>query len=164
MPDRKRPPAEKKTTRSSAEDVPFARPAPVSRRLRAAAQEERSERDTIRGLIRDFPNFLKLFGRLARDSRISRVDKAMVLVTIAYIVMPFDFVPDFLPFLGQIDDVYLLALALDRLLHNAGMDVLLEHWDGRTENLHAGLGALETAGSFLPDSVRGMVRSVLSDH
>jgi uncharacterized membrane protein YkvA (DUF1232 family) len=47
--------------------------------------------------------------------------------------MPMDLIPDYIPFLGQIDDLYLLALALDRLLNNAGVDVLLEHWEGERQ-------------------------------
>ena len=132
---------------------------PRLRRGRAAVRD----RETLMRLVRDIPSFLKLLGRLARDSRVSKVDKAIVAATIGYIVMPMDFIPDFLPFIGQVDDIYLLALALDRLLNNAGIDLLLEHWDGDVGSLETAITALDKAGSFLPSQVRSLVRTVLRE-
>lgn len=130
-------------------------PAPRLRRGERAA--DTSDMDTIKGLIRDIPNFLKLLFRLARDPRVSAVDKGIVVATIAYLLTPFDLIPDFIPFLGQADDIYLLALALDRLLNNAGTDVLLDHWDGEVSSLEAAIAALDKAGSFLPERVRSLL-------
>jgi uncharacterized membrane protein YkvA (DUF1232 family) len=132
---------------------------PRLRRGRTAGRD----RETMMRLVRDIPSFLKLLGRLARDPRVSTIDKAIVAATIGYIVMPMDFIPDFLPFIGQIDDIYLLALALDRLLNNAGIDLLLEHWDGEVGSLETAITALDRAGSFLPAQVRVLVRTVLRE-
>lgn len=112
--------------------------------------------DTMRQIMRDLPNFAKLLGRLAVDARVSRLDKAIVLAALGYMLMPVDLLPD-LPVIGQVDDVYLLALALDRLLNNAGIDTLLDHWDGDPESLEAALAALDRAGSFLPQGIRNLL-------
>jgi uncharacterized membrane protein YkvA (DUF1232 family) len=127
-------------------------------RLRRRARGDGRDRETLKGLIRDIPNFIRLLGGLARDPRVSRVDKAIVLATIGYVLMPLDLIPDFLPFLGQIDDLYLLALALDRLLNNAGIDLLLEHWSGDVASLETAIAALDKAGSFLPEQIRSLLR------
>lgn len=127
-------------------------------RLRRGPRAEGRDREAARGLIRDIPNFLRLLGALARDRRVSRVDKLIVLATIGYILTPLDLVPDFIPFLGQIDDLYLLALALDRLMNNAGIDLLLEHWRGDVASLETAISALDKAGSFLPDRIRSLLR------
>jgi uncharacterized membrane protein YkvA (DUF1232 family) len=128
-------------------------------RFRRGGAERRSgERETLGTLIRDIPNFLRLLGRLARDPRVSRVDKAILLATIAYLVTPMDLIPDYIPFLGQMDDLYLLALALDRLLNNAGVDVLLEHWEGELSSLETAIAALDRTASFLPDQVRSLLQ------
>lgn len=112
--------------------------------------------DTMRQVLRDLPNFAKLLGRLAVDPRVSRLDKAIVLAALGYMLMPVDLLPD-IPVIGQVDDVYLLALALDRLLNNAGIDTLLDHWDGDPESLEAALAALDRAGSFLPQGIRNLL-------
>lgn len=130
---------------------------PAPRLRRGNRPAESADRESLTGLIRDIPSFLKLLGRLARDPRVSAVDKGIVVATLAYLVTPFDLIPDFIPFLGQADDIYLLALALDRLLNNAGVEVLLDHWDGEVSSLEAAIAALDKAGSFLPDRVRSLL-------
>jgi uncharacterized membrane protein YkvA (DUF1232 family) len=125
---------------------------------RAAEPEERETgggaRDTVMSIVRDVPNFVKLLARLARDPRVSSVDKAIVVATLGYVLMPLDLIPDFIPFLGQVDDVYLVMLALERLMGNAGMDVLLDHWDGEVSGLERALSGLEKASAFLPEPIR----------
>ena len=88
------------------------------------------------------------------------LDKLLVAGAIAYIVTPIDLIPDFIPFLGEVDDVYLLVLALRRLMQNAGRTVLLAHWTGdptelRDLNLRK---ALMAAAFFLPRRVRRRLR------
>lgn len=137
----------------SENDVPLVRP-----RLRRRGRAEVADRETLKQLIRDIPNFLKLLYRLYRDPRVAGIDKGIVLATIGYILMPLDVVPDAIPFLGQVDDIYLLALALDRLLNNAGIDVLLDHWDGDVGSLEAAIAALDRAGAVLPAPIRNALR------
>jgi uncharacterized membrane protein YkvA (DUF1232 family) len=126
-------------------------------RLRRRARGDVRDRETMVQLARDLPKFVKLLWGLYRDARVSVLDKGLVVATIAYILMPLDLVPDFLPLLGQIDDIYLLALALDRLLNNAGVDVLLEHWEGEVSSLEIAISALDKAGSFLPEGIRALL-------
>lgn len=126
-------------------------------RLRRRERGEVRDKESMKHLIRDLPKFLQLLWGLYRDARVSRLDKGIVLATIAYILMPMDLVPDFIPLLGQVDDIYLLALALDRLLNNAGVDVLLEHWQGEISSLEMAISALDKAGSFLPEQVRNLL-------
>lgn len=111
---------------------------------------------TVMEYIKQLPQFLSMLWGLLLDPRVAMVDKALVAGAIAYIVMPMDWIPDFIPFLGEVDDVYLLVLALRRLLENAGRKVLLSHWKGdpeslRTLNLRLVVGA---ASFFLPRRVR----------
>jgi uncharacterized membrane protein YkvA (DUF1232 family) len=108
------------------------------------------------------PQYIRLLGGLATDARVSMVDKLLVLGAIAYIIMPVDLVPDFIPFLGEVDDVYLLVLALQRLVSNAGRMVLLDHWTGRPSDL-ADLNlrsALAAAEFFLPRRIRRRLRMI----
>ena len=111
---------------------------------------------TVMSYVAELPRFLTLLGGLLMDMRVSMVDKVLVAGAIAYIVAPIDWIPDFIPFLGEVDDLYLLMLALQRLMQNAGRAVLLSHWTGdpselRTFNLRK---VLTAAAFFLPRRMR----------
>ncbi|HEX2205435.1 MAG TPA: DUF1232 domain-containing protein, partial [Longimicrobium sp.] len=115
------------------------------------------EREGVRQLVRDIPNFLKLLGRMARDPRVSATDKALMVAAIGYVFVPSDAIPDWIPVIGELDEVVVLALALSRLLNNAGVDVLLDHWDGDPATLETALAFLDRAASVLPAGIRGFL-------
>lgn len=115
---------------------------------------------TVMSYIAELPRFLKLLWGLVRDPRVEIVDKLLVAGAIAYILAPIDIIPDFIPFLGEVDDIYLLVLSLRRLLQNAGRSILLSHWTGdpadlRQINLEK---VLMAAAFFLPRRVRRRLR------
>jgi uncharacterized membrane protein YkvA (DUF1232 family) len=113
---------------------------------------------SLMSMVRDVPAFLKLLGRLARDPRVSKVDKAIVAATVVYLVSPVDLIPDWVvPVVGQVEDLALLALALSRLVNNAGIGVLLDHWDGDPGSLEAALDALHGATALLPGPLRAIL-------
>ena len=113
---------------------------------------------SLMSMVRDVPAFLKLLGRLARDPRVSKVDKAIVAATVVYLVSPVDLIPDWVvPVVGQVEDLALLALALSRLVNNAGIGVLLDHWDGDPGSLEAALDALHGASALLPGPLRAIL-------
>ena len=117
---------------------------------------------TILGTVRQFPNYLRLLGGLITDRRVSRVDKLLVAGALAYIVMPIDLLPDIIPFLGQVDDIYLLMLAIERLIANAGAAVVASHWHGpvsalRRQNLQ---GVLVAASFFLPRRMKKRLKKM----
>ena len=70
--------------------------------------------------ISALPNLVKLGYRLLRDPRVPVKHKAFVGAALAYLVAPIDVIPDFIPFLGQADDVLLLAFALNAMFEAAG--------------------------------------------
>ena len=115
---------------------------------------------TVMGYIAELPAFLRLLWGLIRDARVDMVDKVLVAGAIAYIVAPIDLIPDFIPFLGEVDDVFLLVLAIRRLLQNAGRTVLLSHWSGNPEDLRQiNLEkVLSAAAFFLPRRIRRRLR------
>jgi uncharacterized membrane protein YkvA (DUF1232 family) len=117
---------------------------------------------TVMSYIKDFPAFLKLLYGLMRDRRVSGLDKAMVLGAIAYIIMPIDIIPDFIPFLGEVDDLYLLVTALQRLIANAGRPAILAHWDGDPAKLNdLNLRhVLAATAFFLPRRIRRRLRVI----
>jgi len=117
---------------------------------------------TVMYYIKQLPNYLRLLGGLLGDRRVSMVDKLLVAGAIAYIAMPIDLIPDFIPFIGEVDDVFLLVIALQRLVVNAGRPVLQAHWSGTMEDL-SDLNlkeALAAAAFFLPRGIRRKLKMI----
>jgi len=77
------------------------------------------------------PNMVLLFGRLVRDPRVPITEKALFVAAIVYVISPLDFIPDFFPFIGQVDDIYVVALTLLRLINRTDESVVRMHWDWR---------------------------------
>jgi uncharacterized membrane protein YkvA (DUF1232 family) len=115
--------------------------------------------------MKELPNFLRLLGGLLVDMRVALIDKLLVAGAVAYILLPLDFLPDFIPFLGEVDDVFLLVIALQRLIANAGRAVVLDHWMGDPKQLRA-LDlerVLVAAAFFLPRRMRRRLRAIGRD-
>jgi uncharacterized membrane protein YkvA (DUF1232 family) len=118
-------------------------------------------RQAARSLMRELPNLFKLVFRLMRDPRVSRLDKLLFGAVAVYMVTPFDLIPDFLGVLGWMDDLYLLGLALGRLMVSAGPDRLLSHWDGNPAALGYLVEGVEELGAGLPATVRRGLRGII---
>jgi len=117
---------------------------------------------TVMGTISEIPNFLRLLYGLITDSRVNSVDKLVVAGAIAYILLPVDIIPDFVPFLGEVDDVFLLILALQRLISNAGRAVVQAYWAGDPADLSAMNleKILAACAFFLPRRMRRRLRTI----
>lgn len=117
---------------------------------------------TVLHYIRDLPNYVRLLAGLMTDARVRPLDKVLVAGAIAYIIMPIDLIPDFIPFFGEIDDLFVLILALQHLVGNAGRGVLLDHWRGDPADLEdLNLReALMAATFFLPRRIRRRLRVI----
>jgi len=143
--------------RSSARvEEPYGAPIEPLERPRTGAKR------TVMDTIRQLPNYVRLLFGLLSDRRVAGLDKALVAAAVVYILTPVDLIPDFIPFLGEVDDVFLLVTALQRLIANAGRKVVLQYWPGDPADLKAmNLRQVLTAAAFfLPRRVRRRLRAI----
>ncbi|MDP9279112.1 MAG: YkvA family protein [Gemmatimonadota bacterium] len=155
--------ARKKRTRTSGTASSASKP----RETAEPAETPRTgAKRTVMGTMKELPNFLRLLGGLITDMRVSTTDKLLVAGAVAYILLPMDFIPDFIPFLGEVDDIFLLVLALQRLIANAGRAVVQDHWLGDPKQL----GSLDlertlaAAAFFLPRRIRRRLKTIGRDY
>jgi uncharacterized membrane protein YkvA (DUF1232 family) len=120
--------------------------------LAIAAVLAAGRREDARAIAGFIPDCVVMVSRLARDDRVSRPRRATLLVVLAYLLLPIDLIPDFLPGAGQLDDAVLLVVALRVLLGGAGADLLREAWPGPEASLRLILRASghETNGAAPP--------------
>ncbi len=102
-------------------------------RSTARAGMNPEERTLLQELVLLLPNLVKLAKGLLTDSRVPLRRKLLLAALVAYLVSPIDIIPDFIPGLGQMDDVLIVVLVLHGLISSVGEDVLLEHWRGRPD-------------------------------
>jgi uncharacterized membrane protein YkvA (DUF1232 family) len=113
----------------------------------------------LKNVLLFIPNMLKLCFRLLTDSRVTGPERALVVGAIVYAIIPFDLVPDLIPFVGQIDDAYLIALTLLRLMERTDPKIVREHWDGGGDVVELVGGAALVAAKFLPKKIRRVLTS-----
>lgn len=92
-------------------------------------------RGDARALATLIPDCIVLVGRLARDPRVPRSRKLLLLGLVGYLALPFDLVPDFIPVAGQLDDAIIVALVLRSIVRSGGEDLIREQWPGPEQTL-----------------------------
>ena len=118
--------------------------------LEAASRSPRSARDTLREIALFLPNFVVLLKRLISDPRVPRKSKLILAGTVLYLVSPIDVVPDFVPGLGQLDDVVIALLALHSILNRVDDRIVIEHWPGNENVIRIVRAGVSAAAQLLP--------------
>lgn len=91
--------------------------------------------ERLREALRVLPDVLRLVARLARDSSLPRGLRLRLWLLLAYLAVPVDLVPDFLPVIGYADDAVLLIWTLRSVARLAGADAVALHWPGTPQGL-----------------------------
>lgn len=99
----------------------------------AAFAAYRVARDpVVRALIASFRGLgpkrqWRLALRLLRDRRVPRRARLVPLALVLYLMLPFDLIPDFLPVIGQLDDLLIVVLSAWVIARLVPADVIAEH-------------------------------------
>ncbi|MGI6434328.1 MAG: YkvA family protein [Syntrophomonadaceae bacterium] len=108
---------------------------------------------TMREALFFIPNLLKMVYRLLKDEAVSHTDRLLLLGTATYVVSPWDFLPDMIPALGQVDDLLLLALVLKRLMNSVSYERLEQYWDGSEPLLKLMNRVLDLSRHVIPHNI-----------
>jgi uncharacterized membrane protein YkvA (DUF1232 family) len=95
----------------------------------------RGRREDARAFATFIPDCIVLVTRLARDPRVPRRRKVLLSALVAYLALPFDLVPDFIPVAGQLDDAIIVALVLRHFIKAGGEQMIRELWPGPDQSL-----------------------------
>ena len=130
----------------------------ISTDLYNPRMSELNLRSRMTNLLMVIPNLLLLSARLMVDQRVPAKERLLVAGAIVYAFMPFDFIPDMLPFVGQVDDAYLIALLL-RLMSVTDSRVVREHWRGGGDVVELIGATALIAARLLPSKIRRVLTS-----
>jgi uncharacterized membrane protein YkvA (DUF1232 family) len=64
---------------------------------------------------------------------------------------------------GLLDDVFMVAFALNHLIERAGEEIVLEHWDGPQDLLGMIKSTLSTVTDVIPVRIRRMMSKLAGE-
>jgi uncharacterized membrane protein YkvA (DUF1232 family) len=103
--------------------------------LTVVALSIRRSRNALIELARLVPLCLTLLRDIMRDPQVPRRAKVAPALAIAYLAVPIDLIPDFIPGLGHLDDALIVAWAIRHLIAAAGRERVTAHWKGDPETI-----------------------------
>jgi uncharacterized membrane protein YkvA (DUF1232 family) len=100
---------------------------------------------TLKELASFLPDCVTTVRRLRKDPRVPRRAKLAVGFAGLWVVSPIDLIPEFLPVIGPLDDVVVVALALRYAARQVPPEVLFEAWPGKRSVMERLLGNRKAA-------------------
>jgi uncharacterized membrane protein YkvA (DUF1232 family) len=107
------------------------------------------------------PDFFILLCRLSADSRVNKFLKTKIVAIIAYVIMPLDLLPDFIPVIGYVDDLVLVVMGLNMILNQIGQNILLDNWSGSSNMLEMLQKISNLAEKFLDKNLLSKIKKML---
>ena len=123
----------------------------------AEAVPARTKQEIVLEGVLLVPNLTKLLFRLLRDKRVPARRRLAMPIAGLYVALPIDLIPDSIPLFGTIDDLLVLALAIDYLLRVTPPEVVEEHWDGTEDGLELVRGIAAWGVELIPGRLRRLV-------
>jgi len=119
----------------------------------------RQLKSRMKNLLMFLPNMVILCARLMIDSRVPRVERALCAAAVIYAIIPFDFIPDMIPFVGQVDDLFLISLTVLRLIDRTDDTIVREHWRGGGDIVQLAESAATIAPLLMPRRISRVLLS-----
>ena len=110
------------------------------------------------------PDFFILLTRLMVDKRVSVKRKLMIGGIVAYVMLPFDIIPDFIPFIGHVDDLVLVVLGLNMVLNDTEEHILADNWSGEGDLLQQLQKVTAAAEKFLDKNLMQRIKKWLGKY
>jgi uncharacterized membrane protein YkvA (DUF1232 family) len=113
-----------------------------------------TRKSKLRDMALLLPHIAILLARLAADKRIPSESKMAIVAAAAYFVSPIDLIPDFVPVLGQMEDLMVLLLLVDGVINHLDPEIVREHWSGDPEMLRKISSFAAKSTRFIPGFVK----------
>ena len=111
----------------------------------------------MKKLLRALPDLVRLMARLAADPVLPRSAKVALAAAVVYLLSPIDLIPDFVPFVGYLDDALLAAVMLDGVLNYVDRAVVLRYWPGSPQSLDKLARAARLLAIWVPRRLKARI-------
>ena len=111
----------------------------------------------MKKLLRALPDLVRLMARLAADPVLPRSAKVALAAAVVYLLSPVDLIPDFVPFVGYLDDALLAAVVLDGVLNYVDRAVVLRYWPGSPQALDKLARAARLLSIWVPRRLKARI-------
>src|SRR3982750_2830240 len=131
----------------------------ITRKNKLKRRDKVELKGRMKGFLMFLPNFVRLLARLLKDAAVPTAEKALFAAAIVYVISPIDLIPDVFPFIGQVDDLYVVALVLLRLVNRSDDSAVRQHWSGGGDIVALADSIANIAPRFLPPRIARVLTS-----
>jgi uncharacterized membrane protein YkvA (DUF1232 family) len=114
----------------------------------------------VKELLKALPDLLRLIVRLIGDPMLPRAAKIALGAAMVYLASPLDLIPDFIPWLGLLDDLLLAAVLVDGLLNWVDRSLVLKYWPGTADSLERVARAARMLAVWVPRRLKARIFAV----
>jgi uncharacterized membrane protein YkvA (DUF1232 family) len=111
----------------------------------------------VKDLLLALPRLGRMLISLAGDRDVPRAAKLVLAAVAVYLVSPIDLVPDFIPFLGYLDDLLLAAVVVDGVLNFVDRPLVLRYWPGSADSLERVAAVARRLARWVPRRVKARI-------
>jgi len=104
----------------------------------------------LRDLALFLPRLARMIAALMADRTVPKSAKIVLAAVAVYLASPVDLIPDFIPVLGYLDDVLLVAVVVDGLLNYLDRALLLKYWPGDAATLDSIAAVARRVARWVP--------------
>jgi uncharacterized membrane protein YkvA (DUF1232 family) len=108
----------------------------------------------MKELLRLLPRLARMIASLLADPSVPRAAKVALAAAALYLASPVDLIPDFIPFVGYLDDLLLVAVIVDGLLNYLDRSFLLKYWPGEAASLDATAAIAHRLARWVPRRIK----------
>jgi uncharacterized membrane protein YkvA (DUF1232 family) len=111
----------------------------------------------LKDLLLLLPRLGRMIASLLADREVPRGAKVALAAMAVYLASPVDLIPDFIPFVGLLDDVLVVAIVVDGLLNHVDRSFLVKYWPGDGASLDAVASVARRLSSWVPARVKDRI-------
>jgi uncharacterized membrane protein YkvA (DUF1232 family) len=111
----------------------------------------------MKALLRALPDLARMLTRLVADPVLPRSVKIALAAALVYLASPLDLIPDFIPFVGYLDDVLVAALVVDGVLNWVDRGLVLKYWPGTPDSLERLARAARLLAVWVPRRLKARI-------